>query len=147
MQAQSAVEETKGPTLVSVQQFVRNVSCKKDLLWALQVKGKFDDIRSPASPVPAPVGQIFLPSCRFATLDFLKDILSGRKAYFTMSQVRPIKVPFYAELSMISVLRHANSSARMKCYLPPIEMPMSPNVDRNFLFTIVNTIDETYFPR
>ena len=87
-------EEIKVPELakVSVSQFVRNVQNKKDLLFALKVKGKFRHSLLSFSLLFF-LGQIFLPEDRYCTLEYMKNILAGRKEFLKNDEVRHSMVP------------------------------------------------------
>ena len=122
---------------------MRNVDSKKDLLFALKVKGKYDTIyRSDYCDA----GQIFLPEDRFCTMDYLKDLLSGRRRYLRNSEARRPSIPRFKQLAMRIVLTHAMNCSHMRKYLPDIDTQKELQLDRHFLFTVVNTLDPNYFP-
>lgn len=125
---------------VTMSQFSRNVHSKRDLLFALEVKGKY-----PLRLFISYVGQIFLPEKRFCTLVFLKGIMSGRKAFFKNADLRPVNIPRYKSLSLKHVFEMAQCNPQISKYLPDQLGKTEPQVDRHFLFTIVNTCDTTFF--
>ena len=62
------------------------------------------------------------------------------------SEVRTINVPRYKTLSLKHVLQYAVSDRKISGYLPDLIVDSEPHVDREFVFTIVNTCDPSYFP-
>lgn len=88
-----------------------------------------------------------MPEKRHCTLTYLKAVLSGKKKCFKNAEVKPINVPRFKSLSLKVVFQHAKSNAQMTAYLPEQIKDDEPLLDREFLFTIVNTCDPTYFPR
>ena len=89
---------------------------------------------------------MYLPEKRYCTLEFLKGLLSGTKSYFKNSEVRPVNVPRYKSLSLKHVLEFAMSRRQISSFLPDQDGDTDHLVDREFVFTIVNTCDPTYFP-
>ena len=87
-----------------------------------------------------------LPDKRYCTLEFLKQLLSGAKRYFKNSEVRPVNVPRYKTLSLKHVLEFAIRHQTIATYLPDQLDKPEPQVDREFVFTIVNTCDPSFFP-
>ena len=88
-------EEGKRPPgneKLSLDQFTRKVSNKKDLLYTLSVKGKTANF--PAH-FPSSTGQIYLPERRYCTMEFIRALLNGRKRYFKNEELRKVKVPRY----------------------------------------------------
>ena len=79
-------------------------------------------------------------------MEFLKEILSGRKLYFKNSEVRRVAIPRYRSITVKTLVSHALSHSVMKKYLPRIIDMSDPNLDRNFICSIVNTIDCDFFP-
>ena len=78
-------------------------------------------------------------------MDFLKDVLRGVKRYFLISQVQFVKVPFCHELTVERVLAQVRAHREIMQYLPDLPEKGTPYVERDFLFTIVNTLDSRYF--
>ena len=88
-----------------------------------------------------------MPEQRFCTMDYLRCVLNGRKSCFTNSEARKVKVPRYKQLTSEKVISHCLSNPRILRYLPNLPDSGEPPCDREFLFTIVNTIDPEYFPK
>ena len=94
------------------------------------------------------LGQIYLPERRYCTMPFLKAILSGKKKHFLNKDVRRISVPRYKQLSLKKILEHVNTvDSTISCYLPDDIDIEDPQIDREFLFSVVNTVDSGFFPR
>ena len=77
---------------------------------------------------------------------YLRDILSGKKKVYKNSEVRPINVPRFKTLSLKTVFDYAHRYAPINAYLPEQQDVTDPQLDREFLFTVVNSCDSTYFP-
>ena len=54
-------------------------------------------------------------------------------------------LPRYKELAVKVVLRDVKSNKTIMKYIPEVEDFENPDVDKLFLFTIVNTVDPDYF--
>ena len=54
-------------------------------------------------------------------------------------------LPRYKELAVKIVLRDVKSNKTIMRYIPEVEDFENPDVDKLFLFTIVNTVDPDYF--
>ena len=95
-------------------QFMRNVSSKRDLTYALGVKGKIYLLVI----VIVYCRSNILPEKRYCTLAYLKGILSGAKQFFRNSEVRSVNVPRYKSMSLKHVLTFASSLPKIMAYLP-----------------------------
>jgi hypothetical protein len=73
--------------------------------------------------------------------------LSGAKEVFANHEIRPINVPRFKGLSLKTVYEFARNHPRMQKYLPDMQDDDEPTLDREFLFTVVNTCDGHYFPQ
>lgn len=72
-------------------------------------------------------------------------MMSGFRSYFRNEEVKHATVPRYKQLSMKQVLKFAMQHEKIKWYLPEITSLDEPQVDRTFLFSVVNTIEPNYF--
>ena len=93
------------------------------------------------------LGQLYLPERRFCSMDFLRGVLNGRKSVFKNSEVQRVKVPRYKQLTLEKVMQHCLDKPKILRYLPDFPVTSEAPCDREFLFTVVNTIDSNYFPR
>jgi hypothetical protein len=82
-----------------------------------------------------------LPSIRNCSLEFLKDILCGKKKYFLRSQIKSINVPRFAELSTKRVLNLVKAHKDITVYLPELDDGRNSFIERDYLFDIINTCD------
>lgn len=73
--------------------------------------------------------------------------MRGTTSFFKNSEVRTVNIPRYKQLTLKHVLDMAQARAPIAKYLPDQGGKDEPQVDRHFLFTIVNTVDPTYFPQ
>ena len=91
------------------------------------------------------LGQIFLPSLKNCPMEFLKDILAGTKKYFLLNEVAKINVPMCPELTVERILKQVKDHKEITRYLPFITERANQYMERDFLFSIVNTIDRRFF--
>ena len=91
-------------------------------------------------------GQIYLPERRYCSMDFIRALLNGHKSYFKQEQLRRVKVPRYKQLTYSKVMEYCSERPSILRYLPQPRLDDEPTCDRDFLFTIINTIDPEYFP-
>ena len=77
-------------------------------------------------------------------MEFLKDILAGTKKYFLLDEVAKIHVPMCPELTVERILKQVKDHKEITRYLPFIERA-DQYMERDFLFSIVNTIDRRFF--
>ena len=79
-------------------------------------------------------------------MEFLRALMNGRKRYFKNEQARRVNVPRYRQLTLTKVVDHCITKPEILRYIPNFPMGGEPHIDREFLFTIVNTLDPAYFP-
>ena len=79
-------------------------------------------------------------------MEYLRAVLNGRKLFFTNDYVKRVKVPRYKQLTLQKVLDFCMTKPSILKYLPDFPSNGEAHVDREFLFTIVNTVDKDYFP-
>ena len=80
-------------------------------------------------------------------MEFLRDVLSGKKSVFKLKDAVPVRVPVLKGISVKTVYQYVSDKQQFQSYLPDLMDEDIIGFDRNFLFTIVNTIDSTYFPK
>ena len=81
-----------------------------------------------------------MPSIRNCSLEFLKDILCGKKKYF-LREIICLKVPTCPELTAANVMQQVKAHQQIMVYLPDFKDGAKKYIERDFLFCIVNTID------
>ena len=140
-------EGKRGPgnEKLSLDQFTRKVSNKNNLLHTLSIKG-MDFCTFSRVSLHSPTGQIYLPERRYCTMDFVRALLNGRKRYFKNEELRKVKVPRYKQLTYTRVLDHCSAKPTVMSYIPNQRLDGEPTCDRDFLFTILNTLEPDYFP-
>ena len=74
-------------------------------------------------------------------MEFIKDILCGKKKYFLRREIISIKVPTCPELTVANVMEQVKAHQQIMVYLPDFKDGATNCIDRDFLFCIVNTID------
>ena len=77
-------------------------------------------------------------------MEFMGKILRGEKQVFQNFEVCPYKVKYPGIITVKAVLKEVEKVSCILSYLP--ERP-DIHVNRDYLFTIVNTADPSYFPR
>ena len=78
-------------------------------------------------------------------MNFIKDILCGKKKYFLRREIISLKVPTCPELTVKIVMEQVKAHQQIMVYLPDFKNGATINIDRDFLFCILNTIDQQYF--
>lgn len=91
------------------------------------------------------LGQIFLPRLRNCSMEFIKDILCGKKKYFLQKDILWLRVPMCPELTVDKVMMQVKEHNQVMAYLPDLPLNGKLYVERDFLFAIVNTVDKNYF--
>ena len=79
-------------------------------------------------------------------MEYLRAILNGRKRYFKNEQARKVRVPRFRQLTTAKVLDYVKERPDVMRYLPNFRLDGEPTVDREFMFTVLNTLEPDYFP-
>lgn len=87
--------------------------------------------------------QFYLPDDAVMTKDFLKDVLAGRKMLLRKSEVKPIMVPQYDELSVKRLFPEFKKDAQFMAYFPD-HYPPSRGPPREYFFNVMNTLQPDY---
>ena len=66
---------------------------------------------------------------------------------FRNDEIKHVNIPRFKTLSLKHVYAFASKHYKMKHYLPDMQDEEEPQLDRDFLFTILNTCDKSYFPQ
>lgn len=82
-----------------------------------------------------------MPPKRACTIQFLRDILAGRKKYFRNSDVPEVYVHRMEKVNVSTVLDKVYDNPEVRCYLPDYEEAPEKRMPRQFLFQIVNKLD------
>ena len=88
-------------------------------------------------------GQYYMPPKKKITKDFLKEVFAGRKHLIPRAQVRPIEVPKYDELSVVSLISDVMKERELAKFIPE-QRTKADLPDREYFFNIVNTSDPEY---
>ena len=88
-------------------------------------------------------GQYYMPPKKKITKDFLKEVFAGRKHLIPRAQVRPIEVPKYDELSVVSLISDVMKERELAKFFPE-QRTKADLPDREYFFNIVNTSDPEY---
>ena len=79
-------------------------------------------------------GQLHLPPYDECTMDFMRDILSGKKKVLTNRELCPVTVPRYKEFNAGNLQKAALTDAELKVYLP--DTKDTKVINRRFLFNV-----------
>ena len=75
--------------------------------------------------------------------DFLRDILQDKKKLMKQADITPITVPKYDELSVKALLPEWQAQPDFWVYFPD-KLPKDRVPDRDYFFTIMNTLQPDY---
>ena len=89
-------------------------------------------------------GQYHVPAKAFCTMEFMGQVLKGKKKLFTMDQIRPVSVPFQRKITIQAIAEKIGDREDIMVFLPD---NYKQNINRDFLFNVVNTAVPTFFPR
>jgi len=89
------------------------------------------------------VGNYYLPPKKKITKDFLKEIFAGRKHLVPCSQIRPINVPRYDELSVVTLIKDVMAQPSLAQFFPE-QKTHADLPDHEFFFNIINTTEPEY---
>ena len=78
-------------------------------------------------------------------MEFIREILAGTRKYFLLHEVSSIRVPVCPELTVERILQRVKDHKEIMRYLPDLLDKGKKYVERDFLFTIVNTLDRKFF--
>jgi hypothetical protein len=81
-------------------------------------------------------GQLHLPPFDDCTLEFLRDILAGRKKAMSNSQINMVNVPRLKEFNVAALTARAMSDSLCQQYLPDPAGSKARAVNRSFLFNV-----------
>jgi len=72
------------------------------------------------------------------TLEFLKEILAGRKKALKIDKVIALKIPMLPEFTVMRALEEFANDEETMQYLPDLESQSRP-LDRTFLFNVLSS--------
>jgi hypothetical protein len=90
-------------------------------------------------------GQLHLPPFDDCTLEFLRDILAGRKKAMSNSQINMVNVPRLKEFNVSALTARAMSDSLCQQYLPDPAGSKARPVNRNFLFNVSHHPPDSYW--
>ena len=99
--------------------------------------------KSPPRPDPLPTVQLYLPPDTMLNKDFLRDVLQDKKKLMKQADITPITVPKYDELSVKALLPEWQAQPDFWVYFPD-KLPKDRVPDRDYFFTILNTLQPDY---
>ena len=79
-------------------------------------------------------GQYHLPNTDDVTMEYLKDVLAGRKRLIRNSELCTVNVPRIPEFACGRLYQAAIEDDQAKLYLPDAGLDGKRNVSRKFLF-------------
>jgi hypothetical protein len=84
--------------------------------------------------------QLHLPAFDDCSLDFIREILSGRKKLFKLREINPAVVPKFTEFNCDILYKQAMEDSTARLYLPDATSLKRRPVNRKFLFNIVSIL-------
>ena len=67
-------------------------------------------------------------------MDFLKNVLAGRKKLLLMNDLKAVNVPRFEELNIKSILKQAQQEDAINLYLPNVTK--TSLINREYLFNV-----------
>ena len=128
-------EELKG---IDARDLIARFRSKSDLYDYLSQHRK-----CPPSSSKSSTGQFYMPPRKKVTKDFLKEVFAGRKHLIPRAQLRPVEVPKYDELSVVSLIADIMKEKELAKFLPE-QRTRADLPDRQFFFNVVITTDPDY---
>jgi hypothetical protein len=107
---------------------MKTIESKPDVYRALTIKGQY-----------------YLAPYRQCTYDFLRDVLMRRKKVFRREEVVTPALPKVPQFTIKRLIEAAKKSRVTLQYLPDPEDLTPKRINREFLATIIHTLDPTYF--
>ena len=89
------------------------------------------------------LAQLYLPPEHLCTLGFMGQILSAKKKAFLNFEVCPIKVDYPKKITLKLVVAKVATLKGLLRFLPD---DYQKHVTKDYLFTLVNTYDPSFFP-
>ena len=112
--------------------------CKDDFLKYLREQGKYL-----LRVTLVWLAQMYVPPKLMVNKDFLKQILAGTKKLYHLNEIKPVYVPQYDELSVKRLWPNLKRANDFMIFLPD-ELPKGRLPDRDYFFTVLNTLNEEY---
>jgi hypothetical protein len=84
-----------------------------------------------------------MPPIKKITKDFLKEVFADRKHLIPRPQLRPVEVPKYDELSVVSLITDVMAQPELAKFFPQ-QRTVADLPEREFFFNVVNTADPQY---
>ena len=112
--------------------------CKDDFLKYLREQGKYL-----LRVTLVWLAQMYVPPKLMVNKDFLKQILAGTKKLYHLNEIKPVHVPQYDELSVKRLWPNLKRANDFMIFLPD-ELPKGRLPDRDYFFTVLNTLNEDY---
>jgi hypothetical protein len=93
-----------------------------------------------------PLVQLYCPPIQSMNKDFIKMILADKKKLMPRSQLRPIVVPNFDELSVKNLWNDVREDPELSEFFWHTDKP-NKLPPREFFFNIVNTLHPEYLPK
>ena len=84
-----------------------------------------------------------MPARKKVTKDLIKLVFAGKKELIPQSQIRPISVPRYDELSVHNLIKEVMKTKALNKFFPEQQTP-ADLPDREYFFSVINTIEPEY---
>jgi len=74
--------------------------------------------------------------------EWIKNILNGSKKLLKLTQIKPVNVGNFPEVSVKHLFEEFSGRPEIAVYMPPVTSKKMKQLDRKYFFTVVNT----FFP-
>lgn len=81
-------------------------------------------------------GQYHLPTFDECSLDFIREVIAGRKELIKLRDICPVNVPRFHEFNADKLYNHAIAAKKLRKFLPDPVVPNQRPVARKFLFNV-----------
>jgi hypothetical protein len=88
-----------------------------------------------------------LPPERDCPIDFLRDILTGKKKYFKNNDIPYFHMQKLEHITIKNVMKKVYDVPDVRIYLPDYRTKPEKHMNRDYLFAILNKLDPSYFNR
>jgi len=76
----------------------------------------------------------------------MSSLLKGQKKFFRRNEVKSVIVPISPWLTVKKVIQMVSKIPKIMSYLPDESELLASRTSRDYLFTIVHTLDSEFFP-
>ena len=97
-----------------------------------------------------PVARVYMPERKLCFVRHVMDVFTGKKKFFYIHQIKFIDIPIRPEYTILTIYNMIKVNPSFMQYVPFFdEEEYEPETafDSKWLFSLINTIDDRFFPR